>query len=278
MKIISLFLLLGPPSLCRASLPASSNYSITAQTFSSATLRTSSSVFELYSSVTELPATQPSSTNFSSQTGFTQVSYLAQIFDAAILAIDPAWGYNTAPVNINKITGTNFSSGITVKLSASGEADISAADVSIVSSNEISCEFNITGAKAGFWDVVVTKEGESGSTLASGFEIKSYSFALNVAVNSPNPFDPARESTTIIYQLDRDTDINVYLFSVTGDMLWKESFNRGETGGKQGENAISWDGISSFSEMLSNGVYLLHIAERSTGKTLAKGKIAILRR
>lgn len=200
------------------------------------------------------------------------------ILAPVITAIDPDEGYNIAPIKINKISGANFLSGAAVKLKATGEAEIAAYDINVVSSSEINCEFNLAGAAEGFRDVVVTNPDETEGTLPSGFRIRSYPLSLGLAVNSPNPFDPARESTTITYKLEKDTGVNVYMFTTTADLIWKRSCNAGENGGSEGDNSISWNGITDFREMASNGVYILHVVERNTGKTLARGKIAVLRR
>jgi len=254
---------------------SSASYAITSNSFATAGIHTTSPVYEIYSSIQDFPALRLSSADFYSGIGFAKTAYFT-VSSPGTLTIDPSSGFNVAPVHIKKITGTGFSEGCVVKLSSTTE--IIATNVHIISSTELNCDLNIAGARAGFWDVVVTKEGEAGSVLSRGFEIKSRSFSSGTAVNSPNPFDPAREPTTIIYKLKKDTAVNVYLFSITGDLIWEDSFNAGHNGGKEGDNSVTWDGVSSFGEMLSNGVYLLHVVERSSGKTLAKGKIAILRR
>jgi|GEM_PF-1301145 len=254
------------------------SYNLSTNTFTSAGIVTTSPVYQIYAGVQELPGVNLSSGDFISGTGFVKASYFMSAFGPTVLAIEPASGNNIAPIHIKKITGTNFTSSTVVKLQLSGETDITATGVNVVSATEIICDFDITGAKAGKWNVLVTKEGESGSLLTEGFEVKAYSFAANLAINYPNPFDPAREETKVFFRLDKDADTRAYIFTITGDMIWKDNFLSGSNGGRAGENTFTWNGMSAFGEMMSNGVYLLHIVEPSTGRTIAKGKIMVLRR
>jgi hypothetical protein len=209
--------------------------------------------------------------------GFSKTVYFSTL-GPIVLSIDPPSGYNIAPVKINKIEGANFAAGMAVRLTSTTEADIVASGVNVISASEITCTLDLSGAKPGMRTLLITGEGMTGSTLANAFEIKTYSFDSSLAINSPNPFDPARENTTIIYKLAKDADINAYIFTITGDLIWKNNFTAGSNGGRTGDNAFTWDGMSNFGEMMSNGVYLLHMIERSSGKTLAKGKIMVLRR
>lgn len=195
-----------------------------------------------------------------------------------ITSITPNSGYNIAPVTISKISGRNFKPGAVVKLSKTGESEIRAYNVNIISSSEINCKFDLAGKNTGTWDLVITNTDGKSGTLTGGFEITGYPYGNSLAINSPNPFDPAREHTTIMYKLEKNTDVNVYLFTVTASLIWKRSYLSGTNGGKLGENSISWNGMDDFGELKSNGLYIIHVVEISTGKTLAKGKIAILRR
>ncbi|HCA46175.1 MAG TPA: hypothetical protein DEP45_02100 [Armatimonadetes bacterium] len=87
-----------------------------------------------------------------------------------VTAIDPASGYNTAPLDV-VITGTGFQSGASVVLRKLDEDDITGTSVDVNSATEIECTFNLTGAAVGLWDVVVTNpDGESGA-LEDGFEV-----------------------------------------------------------------------------------------------------------
>lgn len=193
-----------------------------------------------------------------------------------ITSIDPNSGLNTSSIHINKIAGANFAAGLSVKLTRTGETDINATNIVLTGTDSIACDFNLAGARAGFWNVVVTSNSQT-ATLPNGFEIKAYTFPSSQVLNSPNPFDPAREPTSIMYQLPQDTNITLYIYSTTGVLLWKRNYPAGGEGGRSGSNTVLWNGISDFSEMAVNGVYLARVIDQS-GKTLAKGNIAVIRR
>lgn len=203
---------------------------------------------------------------------------LASVWSLApwLLSIDPASGYNIAPIRI-KISGANFLSSTRIKLSRSGYSDIEGYNLTIGAS-EIYCDFNIAGAELGFWDVVVEDLNGLVGTLPNGFEVKTYNYDQSLAINSPNPFDPARETTTIMYKLPYATDAIVIIFSTTAEKLWQRSYPSGFNGGRAGDNSITWNGITDFSELASNGLYLIRVIDRASGRTMARGKVAVIRR
>jgi hypothetical protein len=280
--LVSLFIALNLFSSPSISDPGSqvSNayYTINSGAFETCSAHTDSSIYDQFFILQSVPDIHLTSSDYYLIGGFVNLMGLSSVLSPIISSIDPVNGYNIAPVHIDKIGGVNFSSKVTVKLSSSGEADIIAKNILVPDSTQINCDLDITGAKAGFWDVVVSSEGNPASSLHNGFEVKSYSYAINLAINSPNPFDNTRENTTIAYRLEQNTDVNIYVFSSTGNLIYKDAYSSGMNGGRAGDNSISWNGVSYYSEVLSNGVYLLHVVERQTGKTLAKGKIMIVRR
>jgi hypothetical protein len=87
--------------------------------------------------------------------------------------ITPSSGLNTGSVNITNLAGTGFLTGATVKLTRSGQADINATVVSVVTANQITCTFNLTGAAAGPWNVVVTNSDALSGTLTNGFTVNN---------------------------------------------------------------------------------------------------------
>lgn len=94
-------------------------------------------------------------------------------FDKAlsVTSITPSSGLNDGPVSITDLTGTGFSANATVKLTKSGQSEILATNVVVVSSAKITCTFDLTGAAMGQWDVVVTNTDSQSGTLQGGFTI-----------------------------------------------------------------------------------------------------------
>ncbi|MBI5700086.1 S8 family serine peptidase [Candidatus Saganbacteria bacterium] len=97
---------------------------------------------------------------------------------------------------------------------------------------------------------------------------------------SPNPFNPAAQSTAYFaYNLEDNYSTTIYLFNLSGNLVWQKSFGAGEQGGKAGANLAPWNGLNLFGEMVEGGVYLFKIVAQSGGskKVIGSGKIIILR-
>jgi hypothetical protein len=80
-----------------------------------------------------------------------------------VTSITPPSGVNTGTIHITNLAGTNFETGATVKLTQSGQPDISGTSVTVVNSDTITCDFDLTGVATGQWNVVVTNpDSQSG--------------------------------------------------------------------------------------------------------------------
>ena len=88
-----------------------------------------------------------------------------------LTSITPNNGANTGPVDITNLAGTGFVTGATVKLTKAGQGDIEGISVTVVSSTKITCRFDLSGAAAGPWNVVLTNPDTQGGTLANGFTV-----------------------------------------------------------------------------------------------------------
>jgi hypothetical protein len=104
----------------------------------------------------------------------------------AVTNITPNSGSNDGTVSITNLAGSNFQSGATVKLTRSGQPDINATNVVVVSSSRITCDFDLTGATPGAWNVVVTNPDSQSDTLSNGFTVNAPSAAPTVTSITPN--------------------------------------------------------------------------------------------
>lgn len=86
-------------------------------------------------------------------------------------AIDPDDRENTAPVYIHNLSGSHFRGPATVTLSLEGE-EIDATNVTVQSSDMITCNLGITGATPGDWNVTVTNYDGQSDVLEAGFRIR----------------------------------------------------------------------------------------------------------
>ncbi len=101
--------------------------------------------------------------------------------------ISPVTGLIDTVVPVT-ITGTSFVDGATVKLTRSGQTDISATSIDVVSATTITADLNLSGAAAGSWNVVVTNPDMSTGQLTDGFTVTedlSYLFLPMLLKNFP---------------------------------------------------------------------------------------------
>jgi hypothetical protein len=122
--------------------------------------------------VTTLSTIQTSST---STTTTTTVSPTGK---PSFKKIVPDAGTAGTQIPITALTGTNFQSGATVTLMKLDNPNITATDVSVVSSTLITCKFNPpSNATAGAWDVVITNSDGQ-------FVRYAYIFSIYAAVDT----------------------------------------------------------------------------------------------
>jgi hypothetical protein len=90
-----------------------------------------------------------------------------------VTSITPSSGVNTGTVPITNLAGSNFviMGTTTVALTKSGQTPITATNVTVVNESQITCDFDLTGAATGTWDVVVTTPDGQSDTLPNGFTI-----------------------------------------------------------------------------------------------------------
>jgi len=95
--------------------------------------------------------------------------------------------------------------------------------------------------------------------------------------NYPNPFNPNREETEIRYNLPTDSDVDIHIYTATGERVRRLHFDAGAPGGQAGLNAgIFWDGANGEGDIVLNGVYIAYIEAKASGLT-AKLKIAVVK-
>lgn len=91
----------------------------------------------------------------------------------------------------------------------------------------------------------------------------------------PNPFiRTVTSEVTFNYSLQGNFNTKIYLFDLSGNLIWQKSYLAGENGGKSGANNPPWDGKDHFGANVPNGVYLYQIV--TDNRVIAKGKIIVL--
>ncbi len=89
----------------------------------------------------------------------------------SVAAIQPAHAANVGVISA-VIAGAGIESGATVALRRAGQTDIAGGLVTVQAGNAaLAASFNLGGAPAGAWDVVVTNPDQTSAILASGFTV-----------------------------------------------------------------------------------------------------------
>ncbi len=90
--------------------------------------------------------------------------------------------------------------------------------------------------------------------------------------NFPNPFNP---ETWIPYDLARDTDVNIEIYNLKGEIIRKLNMGLQTAGTYRSKtNAAHWDGRNSGGELVASGVYFYSL---NTGMVKAIRRMTILK-
>jgi hypothetical protein len=151
----------------------------------------------------------------------------------------------------------------TVLLHVAGGEDIHAVDTS-------------NGHVAAAVDPLGTPLGE----LASAFLVLNDDDFGTSFKNFPNPFRAGAENTTFSYYLPGRANLDLTIYTLTGELVKKFHFDSGTSGGSgPGMNSFAWDGRNGGGHVVLNGVYLCIVeADLEAGSTLSlKHKVAVLK-
>jgi len=104
-----------------------------------------------------------------------RITYIEQQ-SLRIDGIDPNYGTAGTIASFHNVVGRGFQDGATVKLSKSGESDISCSGCAFETTREIrGGSFDLQSSVAnGAWDVVVTNPDNSSTTLSNGYTISDF--------------------------------------------------------------------------------------------------------
>lgn len=95
----------------------------------------------------------------------------------SVASVSPARGFSNSTVVVN-ISGGGLSAQTAVKLSKSGQSDISATSRQMVG-ELLQCSFDLTDAAVGAWDIVATNPDASTAALSSGFTVEEAVWSQN---------------------------------------------------------------------------------------------------
>ncbi|MEN6611419.1 MAG: PGF-pre-PGF domain-containing protein [Methanoregulaceae archaeon] len=112
----------------------------------------------------------------SSKTGLQDLQYFTMMnvswkTDPVLSGITPSSGETGSSVYIPNLSGTGFQDRADVALMKNGSNDIVASNVTVVSGETITCDFDLVNASPGSWDVIVTNTDNRSATLENGFRV-----------------------------------------------------------------------------------------------------------
>jgi PKD repeat protein len=132
-----------------------------------------------------------------------------------VSSITPSSAITGMQVNITNLAGSNLLNVTSVKLTKSGQSDITATNVSIVSSSQMTGTINLAGAASGQWNVLVSNSaGQSG---------------IGTNLFTVNPLPPVAAFTAS--PLTGNTSLNVAFtdLSTGSPTTWSWAFGDGNT-------------------------------------------------
>ncbi len=124
-----------------------------------------------------------------------------------------------------------------------------------------------------------------GTPITRSVQVGGTTLAISKApANVPNPFSPnndgVNDTTDIIYDLTADGEISLRIYTLTGQMVYRQDIPSGSQGAHAGYNTVTWDGRSTFysngRERLPNGTYICQVIGTINGKKQSLGKLKIV--
>jgi hypothetical protein len=95
----------------------------------------------------------------------------------------------------------------------------------------------------------------------------------NVFGNYPNPFGRSdRLTTKFVYYLGNDTNGEIRIYTLTGDLVWRKPFKSEDKEGRQGihDGDITWNGKNGNGYVVLNGVYIAVLSTTDGNRAVTK--------
>ncbi|UCC81046.1 MAG: hypothetical protein JSW64_06725 [Candidatus Zixiibacteriota bacterium] len=128
--------------------------------------------------------------------------------------------------------------------------------------------------------VAVSPRGEQ-ELIASHYTVLlEQDFSESVS-SYPNPFNPRTERARIVYNLAEDSDLEVKIFTLLGELVWSMSISASDPLGRAGPHTestdgIEWDGKNDAGFEVRSGVYICLLKNNTSGEE-EKFKIAVVK-
>lgn len=128
--------------------------------------------------------------------------------------------------------------------------------------------------KSGYWSAPATLSVKSGVLEVADSKLEVQDF-----LTGPNPCSPMSSPVTIQYVLSKPADISLYLYSISGELVWSTTVLKNAEGGQSGFNKLIWEGKNMNGRVLANGMYILYLrAADGVAAVTKKWKLGVLSR
>ncbi|MDD5457090.1 MAG: CIA30 family protein, partial [Candidatus Margulisbacteria bacterium] len=218
-------------------------------------------------------------TNGGSQIGRLDVS--SNIYAGTKLLVN--YDYISNPLTLNVYVDTSLVSAGVVGTLVIKDAGVTINTVTfnpVASENAIASGLNLAAGTHPLTVVAVDWNGEKSAPQSIIIRVAGSSDALALNFNSailpyPSPYNPDLGTLAVSYELNKDGNLDIYIYNILGRVVYKNSFLAGSEGGKAGYNEITVPATDSFGQKWSNGVYIIRlVADR---KVIGTGKVLVLR-
>ena len=185
--------------------------------------------------------------------------------------------YNRPDVTYGTVTDFSNSSLVTLNFSQpvtilAGETDSLDVVVTISETPEVN-DFMVTIAsdssifiqEAGTNNrplIVVESVEQQGSIFQSDFLVIMADNLKDTFCNYPNPFGEADKPTTkIAYYLKKDSNVDIKIYTIIGELVWSRSFSKNDHEGSQGmhDGDVIWDARNDKGHKVLNGIYVIYL-------------------
>ncbi|MEK9179492.1 MAG: hypothetical protein AAB893_03420, partial [Patescibacteria group bacterium] len=117
---------------------------------------------------------------------------------------------------------------------------------------------NLVPGKTYFWQIEATDlYGVSGKSPV--FSFKTLDIPVDRTFNYPNPFNPKKQQTRIVYRVNTDQTVKIKMYSEYGDLIYQT-----EQSAVAGTNEFIYDGRDDQGNILYNGSYICRV-EKAEG-------------
>ena len=177
-------------------------------------------------------------------------------------------------------TGTHFGGTTAVDFGS----NITVSNITITDAMHLTCNIVISASAAtGARNVAVTTGSETvtgtgvftvNATSPNSGGSHFYEKAGGIMMAYPNPFNPDDKANPLkmLFNAATGEAVDIYIFDTNGRVIYQ---NR-NSDPLAADRTITWDGETSYGEVVDNGLYLIRIIK--DGKLVAKAKILVIKK